>query len=133
MGLDNGIEVKRNEYTENIPELKRFETEWGKKYKLDFPITYWRKCWGLRSDILFLIGKRWASEEEWQFNITKNDIDNIIELLGIYNEDNWENSIWEWHGDDNYSEYVQKNIEDLKVLRELMDKYELEVYFYDSY
>ena len=133
MGLDNGIDVKRNEYTESIPELKRFETDWGKKYKLDFPITYWRKCWGLRNDILFLIGKRWASEEEYEFSLTKDDVDDIIELLGTYNADNWEDSIWEWDGDDNYSEYVKQNIEDLKTLRALMDKYELEVYFYDSY
>ena len=32
-----------------------------------------------------------------------------------------------------YSEYIKKNIEDLKYLRSLMDQYELEVYFYDSY
>ena len=86
----------------------------------------------MRNDILFLIEKRWASEE-YQFNLTKDDVDDIIELLGTYNADNWEDSIWEWDGDDNYSEYVKQNIENLKILRELMDKYELEVYFYDSY
>lgn len=100
---------------------------------MDFELAYWRKCWGLRRDILFLIGKRWASENEWQFNLTKDDVDNIIDLLGSYNENNWEDSIWEWNGEDNYSEYMQHQIENLRVLIGLMDKYDLEVYFYDSY
>jgi hypothetical protein len=71
--------------------------------------------------------------------LTKSDIDNIIDGLESYNEDNWEDygsSIWEWTSDEegwSYSEYVKQNIEDLKLLRQLMDKYELEVYFYDSY
>ena len=63
----------------------------------------------------------------------KDDVDNIIDLLGSYNENNWEDSIWEWNGEDNYSEYIQHQIENLKILRKLMDKYNLEVYFYDSY
>lgn len=71
--------------------------------------------------------------------LTKNDIDNIISGLESYNEDNWKDegsSIWEWTSEEegwSYSEYVKQNIEDLKILRQLMDKYELEVYFYDSY
>ena len=71
--------------------------------------------------------------------LTKSDIDNIIDGLESYNEDNWEDygsSIWEWTSEEegwSYSEYVKQNIEDLKLLRQLMDKYELEVYFYDSY
>lgn len=31
MGLDNAICVERNEYTSNIPELKRFEEDWDVK------------------------------------------------------------------------------------------------------
>lgn len=31
MGLDNGVCVRRNEYTNNIQELKRFEEDWGKR------------------------------------------------------------------------------------------------------
>ena len=99
-------------------------------------MTYWRKCWGLRGDILFLIGKRWAPEEEYKFNLTKDDVDNIIKLLESYDEETWVDSIWEWTSDEegwSYSEYIQQNIRDLRLLRQLMDKYELEVYFYDSY
>lgn len=68
--------------------------------------------------------------------LTKDDIDSIIEGLESFNADNWNDdggSIWDWNGEWGYSEYIQLNIRDLKLLRQLMDKYELEVYFYDSY
>ena len=49
MGLDNGICVKRNEYTESIPELKQFEAEWDQYYGHDFEVAYFRKCYNVRS------------------------------------------------------------------------------------
>lgn len=61
----------------------------------------------------------------------------MIKLLQSYNSKNFENNgtcIWAWDDEDwPYSEKIQRDIENLKILRELMDKYELEVYFYDSY
>ena len=124
--------VKRNEYTNNIPELKHFEDEWCKKHQCDFDVTYWRKNWGLRNNILSLIGKRWT--DEYEFQLTKDDVDHIIELLKSYNAETWEDSIWDWDDEEYpYSEYIQQNIKDLQFLRELMDKYNLEVYFHDSY
>jgi hypothetical protein len=128
--------VRRTPETNKIAELKVFNEDYDKELKYDFSVTYWRKCWGLRNDILSLIGKRWSPEEEYEFKLTKNDVDNIIELLGSYNEETWEDSIWEWTSEEDgwsYSEYIQQNIKDLQLLRDLMDKYELEVYFYDSY
>ena len=128
--------MRRTPETNNIVELKVFNKDWDKELKYDFEVCYWRKCWWLRNDILFLIGKRWAPEEEYEFKLNKDDVDNIIKLLGSYNDETWEDSIWEWTSDEegwSYSEYVKQNIEDLKLLRQLMDKYELEVYFYDSY
>jgi hypothetical protein len=136
MGLDNGIEVRRTHETNKIEELKVFNKDYDKELKYDFEICYWRKCWGLRNDILFLIRKRWSPEEEYEFALTKNDVDNIIKLLESYNEDTWEDSIWEWTSEEDgwsYSEHIKQDIESLKLLRQLMDRYELEVYFYDSY
>lgn len=136
MGLDNGIEVRRTPEANKIAELKVFNKDYDKELEYDFEICYWRKCWGLRNDILFLIGKRWVPEEEYKFVITKSDVDNIIKLLASYNEDTWEDSIWEWTSEEDgwsYSEHIKQDIESLKLLRQLMDKYELEVYFYDSY
>lgn len=135
IGLDNGIEVRRTQQANKIEELKIFNLDYDKKLECDFEICYWRKCYGLRNDILCIIGKRWYPDE-YEFKLTKNDIDNIIKLLGSYNEETWEDSIWEWTSDEDgwsYSEHIKRDIENLKLLRQLMDKYDLEVYFYDSY
>lgn len=134
MGLDNGISIKRTPETNKIKELAIFNQDYDKELRHDFEAVYWRKCWGLRNDVLNLLGKRWS--EEWKFNLSKDDVENIIELLGFYNEETWEDSIWEWTSDEegwSYSEHIKQDIESLKILRNLMDKYELEVYFYDSY
>jgi hypothetical protein len=136
MGLDNGIQVKRTPETNKIPELQDFSDAWDIGQKYDFEITYWRKCWNIRNDIFGLgIGE----DESYHTNLTKEHIEQIIELLKSYNEDNWEDSgscIWEWTSDEegwSYSEHIKQDIESLQLLRDLMDKYELEVYFYDSY
>ena len=132
MGLDNGVCIIRNEYTHNIPELKCFELDYDKEHKYDFEAAYWRKCWGLRNDVLYLLGK--SCTDEGELHLTKGDVDHIIELLQSYNSDNWEDSIWDWDDEEwPYSEKIKDDIESLKVLRGLMDKYELEVCFYDSY
>lgn len=68
--------------------------------------------------------------------MTKQDVETMIELLQSYNAENFEDNgtcIWGWDDEEwPYSEKIQKDIENLKILRALMDKYELEVYFYDS-
>ena len=131
MGLDNGIEVRRNAHTSSIPELLQFELDYDK----DFEVCYWRKCWNIRDDILWIIGERFG--DQYEYVLTKEDIDQIIKLLESYNAGNFEDSgscIWDWDDEEYpYSEKVQQDIESLKVLRQLMDKYELDVYFYDSY
>ncbi len=135
MGLDNGIEVRRNAHTNSIPELRQFELEYDKEHEYDFSVCYWRKCWNIRNDILWIVGERFGDQYEYAFD--KEDIDQIIKLLESYNADNFEDSgscIWGW--DDEvwpYSEKIKQDVENLKVLRQLMDKYELDVYFYDSY
>ena len=132
MGLDNGIEVRRNDYTRSIPELWQFELEFDKD---NFEVCYWRKCWNIRNDILWIIGERFG--DQYEYNLDKKDVDQIIKLLESYNADNFEDSgscIWDWNDEEYpYSEKIRQDIENLKVLRGLMDKYELEVYFYDSY
>lgn len=72
-----------------------------------------------------------------RYQMTKEDVDKTIELLKTYNADNWEDGgscIWEFDDEEwPYSEHIKRDIECLQLLRQLMDKYELEVYFYDSY
>lgn len=69
--------------------------------------------------------------------LTTKDIDNIIKGLQSFNSENWQEdrgSIWDWDDEEYpYSEKIKRDIESLQILRQLMDKYDLEVYFYDSY
>ena len=127
--------MRRTPETDNIPELQIFHDSWDKKREYDFEVCYWRKCWNVRNDILWLIGGRF--DEKFKFNLTTEDVNNIVKLLQSYNSENWEESggsIWDWDDEEwPYSEYIQRNIKDLMYLRVLMDKYKLEVYFYDSY
>lgn len=128
MGLDNGICVKRNYYTTNIKELQIFEDSWDKEHKWDFEVCYWRKCWNIRNDILWSIDSRF--DDQYEFKLTSENIGNIIIILMSYNEENWGNSIWEFEA---IKEHLQQDIKNLQILQDLMEKYELEVYFYDSY
>ena len=135
MGLDNGIQVKRTVETNKIEELKVFNIDWDKELRYDFEVTYWRKCWNIRNDLMYL----GVGVNEGRYIMTSEDVDKTIELLQSYNDDNWEDGgscIWEFTSDEegwSYSEHIKQDIEDLRFLRQLMDKYDLQVYFYDSW
>ena len=133
MGLDNGICIKRNEYSNKIKILSKYAESYDTQKIYDFEICYWRKCWNVRRDIFQVIN---AEEDSmYRFNLDIYDIKEILKVLKSYNEKNWEyggyGSIWEWSEHKNVN---RKHIKNLKVLIKLMKKYpELEVYFYDSY
>lgn len=135
MGLDNAICIRRNEITNKIPDLCQFAPDWDNKLEYDFEIVYYRKCWNIRNDILYLIGKRFT--DEYEFTLTKDDVTAIIKLLKSYNKENFEDNgscIWDWDDEEwPYAEKIQEDIQKLETLKELMDKYDLDVYFYDSY
>jgi hypothetical protein len=135
MGLDDGICVKRTVYTKNIPELKRFEDDWDEKHECDFSVTYWRKCYNIRHMIFNTI--EGMDDDTYEQPLTKQDIENIIKGLQSFNADNWDDnggSIWEWEDEEwSYLYKLKEDIKNLQILSELMDKYDLEVYFYDSY
>lgn len=135
MGLDNGVSIRRNAHTTKIPELQRFAETWDEKCEYDFEVCYWRKCYNIRSMILDTAEGVYDCDDSEPLTI--EDIDNIIEGLRSFNSKNWGDnggSIWDWDDEEYpYSEKIQRDIENLEVLRGLMDKYDLEVYFYDSY
>ena len=135
MGLDNSIEVKCTEYTNNIPELQQFNVVWDKNHEYDFEICYWRKCHNIRSMIFDMV--KGVHDNDLSDPLNTEDIDNIIKGLQSFNAGNWQEnggSIWNWNDEEYpYSEKIQMDIERLKILRELMDRYDLEVYFLDSY
>jgi hypothetical protein len=53
MGLDNGIVVK-NLDRNNIPNFIKLPFGWDLE-KDHIEIAYWRKCWGIRNDILDIL------------------------------------------------------------------------------
>ena len=69
--------------------------------------------------------------------LTVEHIEKIIKGLQAFNADNWQDnggSIWDWDDEEYpYSAKIQSDIENLLYLKELMGRYNLEVYFYDSY
>lgn len=135
MGLDNGIQIKRNTSTNSIPELKQFELAYDNKHQFDFEICYWRKCYNIRNMIMDVVES--ARDNDNSDILTTTDIEKIIHGLQSFNSANWQEnggSIWDWDDEEYpYSEKIQRNIENLKNLQTLMEKYDLEVYFYDSY
>lgn len=135
MGLDNSIQIKRNTSTNSIPELKQFELAYDNKHQFDFEICYWRKCYNIRNMIMDVVES--ARDNDNSDILTTTDIEKIIHGLQSFNSANWQEnggSIWDWDDEEYpYSEKIQRDIENLKNLQTLMEKYDLEVYFYDSY
>jgi hypothetical protein len=130
MGLDNGIEIKRNEKANSIYNLiARFERDWYKDSRFDFELAYFRKCWNVRSLIADGIG---GIEDNGTTDLTRDDVQKIIEVLKSLNEKNWDedHSIWTW---EEQKPYIKRYIENLEYVYELIGTYDLDVYFYDSY
>lgn len=125
MGLDNGL-VARNIKKEEVPS-------WIDPYVFsdgDLEFGYWRKCWGLRNEILDFL-----HSDKYSTNVDREDLPGIIKIIKKYlHEDYWlrnADSIWE------YDEYLDHNIETIMNLLWLYKYWEshpnIELYFYDSY
>ena len=131
MGLDNGIDIKRNEKSMNIyNKLKKFELSCDEENELDFEVVYYRKCWNIRSIIAGCIG---GLNDNLETPIERVHIPKIISALKSLNKENWEDegdSIWTY---EEQEPFIRQHIKNLKYLYKLMAKYDLDVYFYDSY
>ena len=134
MGLDNGIDIVRNSYSNKIKALKRFTSPYDKDKIDPFEVCYWRKCWNVRGDILDIIGVE--DECQCRFALDIPMIEEIIKVLKSYSRKTWEyigwgGSIWLWS---EHKKFNRRHIRNFKRLVKIMKKYpELEVYFYDSY
>lgn len=130
MGLDNGIVIKDIDKIDLIIPKKIRNT-----YYLRGEVAYWRKCWGIREAILNVLNSTGASWEEWEFEVNREQLKNIIvEMKKFTKRKYWEqyaDSIWEY---DEFKYNQKRNIKALKWLYKCMGKNpEIEVYFYDSY
>ena len=135
MGLDNGIRVKKNTLTKLINIDYTFTNDRYKSNEIE--ITYWRKCWGLRNDIIkYLTEKYNVSQDSYLFNLEAEDIKQSIEILiSWYDKKKWNSesqSIWTW------KEIKGNLLDNIRNLSYLLGKMEdhpngFVVYFYDSY
>lgn len=134
MGLDNGIEVKRTEFTNSLPWLRSLEGSWDKEHKYDFEVCYWRKCWNVRRIVLDICEE--DSPNDFEFELTLDQLVQIRDTLKQFNAKNWDNSygnsIWTWK---EHKRSNRRHITRLNKLIKLKKKYGdlIEVYFYDSY
>ena len=128
MGLDNSIVITKNDKTATIDDKMSalFEDD-GNEYC----VVYYRKCWNIRNEILYIINHRF--DEEYEFALDAEDVEQIIEYLQSLSADTWNDSgssIWDW---DEMEEHIQQDIENLSALAELMHEHDIDVVFYDSY
>ena len=127
MGLDNGIYIKLHAETD-IRGLVPVD-DFGEIVE----ICYWRKCWGIRNDILSILNIP-ANTNDNNVEIHKEDIPRIITLLKWYiqNDENWWYSQSPWERRD-LIKPTKQFIKNLKWTYNRMDKRSFKVYFYDSY
>lgn len=130
MGLDNGIIIKN--YPNQKINMFSLKSKAFDNERREIEIAYWRKCWGIRNDILSILDARFS--DEYEIQILKEHIPNIITLLKWYikNDENWTytNSIWERR---ECLKSMKIYIKNLKWAYKNFDKYDLKIYFYDSY
>ena len=138
MGLDNGICVKKNAITQLININDTFiDDNYYNHNNNEIEIAYWRKCWGLRNDIMEYLTKKYkVNDNNYSFNLEAEDIKRIIEILiSWYDKKKWNyesQSIWTWK---EIKGNLLDSIRNLSYLLGKMEDYpnEFIVYFYDSY
>ena len=131
MGLDNGICIRRNEKAMRIyDKIKRFDLDYLREGGYDMDVCYYRKCWNVRNLISQAIG---GIEDNGETVLYRGDVHQVIVALKSLNAKNWNDcggSIWEWS---EQKPNIKQHIKNLKYLYKLMEKYDIDVYFYDSY
>ena len=128
MGLDNGF-ICKNIKRDEIPSYVRLP--WDCRDE-DIEIAYFRKCWGIRGEIIRLLH---VKDDEYKIPVEKEDIIPIVKILMKYlNREYYDenaDSIWEY---DEYKENIQHSIINLMWLRVYMETHpDVTCYFYDSY
>ena len=136
MGLDNGIFVKSNcrEITRDIlPDSLVYPFD--KDYGNQVDIAYWRKCWGLRNEILNILNTRFIEDNYYSEIDTPEKIQGVMDVIfSFMNKQVWEddgNSIWDY-------ETIIHNLRDcymnLVIMKNFMhENPDVYLVFYDSY
>lgn len=132
MGLDNGIRIDKERTKANITFNPAIVGEMNNN-----ELLYWRKCWGLRDDIVNYICDKYNVERDFRYQDL--DIDDLIKIREIIHswshKKKWtreSRSIWSWKS-------IKRSLrEDAEVLAYLIALKEKEgdnlvLFFYDSY
>lgn len=130
MGLDNSFNIV-NIKCEEIPFWVKLP--WGRDNKDEAQdIVYFRKCWGIRNEILGLLH---SSDQEYEIPVEKDDLLPIVKILMKYLNkayyDENADSIWEF---EEAYDNIRQSIINLIWLKTYMDKHsDVMCHFYDSY
>ena len=136
MGLDNGIIVKSNKRQLTRNDLPTgIVYPFNEDYQNGIEIVYWRKCWGIRNEIMNTFGWR-SIDDQYQFEIdTPEQVFKLIEIIASWlDEKRWDeegNSIWEY---DTMRSTLIANIVNLSMIYIYMfSNPDVYLEFYDSY
>ena len=129
MGLDNGF-ICKNIKRDEIPSWVKLP--WDLKDK-DIEIAYFRKCWGIRNEILAKL--HCIKDNDSRTPVESEDILPIVKILMQYLDkeyyDDNADSIWEY--EEAYGN-IQRSIINLIWLKTYMEEHkDVTAYFYDSY
>lgn len=132
MGLDNGIRIDKERTKANITFNPAIV---GDSFTNE--LLYWRKCWGLRDDIVNYLCDKYNVERD--FYSQDLDVDDLIKIREIIHswshKKKWtreSRSIWSWKS---IKRSLRKDAEVLAYLIALKEKEgdNLVLFFYDSY
>lgn len=128
MGLDNGIVLrfKTDPYLPSYVKLEKFDEG-------EYEVCYWRKCQGIRHEILCALGKNDNDDDEPEYDLTPNSLKKIRDIIydQLSNPDDWYSSIWDM---DEMVCHLGQDIVNLSWLIKFMkDEPHATAYFYDSY
>lgn len=141
MGLDNGIVLKAKEDISVPNELMLTKYDVWRNFNSDdidepldtipkdeqVEICYWRKCWGIRNEIIHCFEKR-------PYKIPFDKLDEICNIINKFTKEEYYNmyarSIWDW---DEMVDKLKLQITRLEWCKELLKEDKIELEFYDSY
>lgn len=136
MGLDNGIILKlaNRKIPKDFPESEAWWIDKAEDVAKDgeMHVAYWRKCWGIRGDILSILH---AGQEGGEYPVEAEDLPAIRRALIKYlRPDYWEekaDSIWEF---EEMIEPMLNILLNLKWLEGYLKSHPKDsAFFYDSY
>lgn len=130
MGLDNEIKIRKTNLNSSIILNESF-------IPLDYEVCYWRKCWGIRDDIIHYLHKTHKIKEDlYEYELTLVDLQAIYNiLLSWYDKKKWKQfgkSIWSWKTMKEQLRYDCNRLAYLIAKKEVYGD-DLPIYFYDTY